>query len=117
MNPTCPVHNQEMTLRPAGIAKTTGKPYEAFWTCSGKNADGSYCRFKLDSLPTPVQVNQSVKLEEKKSENINWMNARTAAVQIVIAMYNKDAITPAEFESYIIQLTEKLGAIMPKQPF
>ena len=42
----CPVHGLEFVLRPAGISKTTGKGYPAFWACPGKNPDGSYCREK-----------------------------------------------------------------------
>ena len=30
----CPVHNAPWTLRPAGVAKATGKPYGPFWACS-----------------------------------------------------------------------------------
>jgi hypothetical protein len=49
--------------------------------------------------------------EEKKTENISWMNARNNATQIVVAMYNKGAIGAGEIESYIGQWTEKINAI------
>lgn len=42
--PTCGVHGVPMTWK-TGVSKTSGKPY-AFWSCSTKNADGSYCRFQ-----------------------------------------------------------------------
>lgn len=29
----CPDHGLAWTLRPGGISKTTGKPYDGFWTC------------------------------------------------------------------------------------
>ncbi len=29
----CPVHHLAWTVRPAGVAKATGKPYSAFWKC------------------------------------------------------------------------------------
>lgn len=38
----CPVHFKPWTIREGGVSKN-GKPYSAFWKCSGKNADGSYC--------------------------------------------------------------------------
>ena len=44
--PICSVHGTPMTLRPAGISKSTGKAYEAFWACAEKNPDGSFCRAK-----------------------------------------------------------------------
>lgn len=40
----CPDHQTPWVLKPAGISKA-GKPYEAFYTCSGKT-DGQYCRRK-----------------------------------------------------------------------
>jgi hypothetical protein len=44
--PICEVHNKPMTLKPAGVSKTTNKPYPAFWACSERMPDGSFCRFK-----------------------------------------------------------------------
>ena len=41
----CPDHSQPWTLKPGGIAKATGKPYNPFWACSGKT-DGQFCRRK-----------------------------------------------------------------------
>jgi hypothetical protein len=39
-------HGELWTLKPAGISKVSGKPYEAFWAASHKAPDGSYCREK-----------------------------------------------------------------------
>ena len=44
--PICEIHNKPMTLKPAGISKTTNKPYPAFWACGERMPDNSYCRFK-----------------------------------------------------------------------
>ena len=44
--PVCQIHNKPMTLKPAGVSKTTGKPYPAFWSCSERMPDGSFCKFK-----------------------------------------------------------------------
>lgn len=35
----CPIHNQPWKHVPAGIAKSTGKPYEAFWACQERGCD------------------------------------------------------------------------------
>lgn len=43
--PTCPVHGAT-TKWLEGVSKKTGKPY-AFWTCSSKNSDESYCNAEL----------------------------------------------------------------------
>src|SRR3990167_2144681 len=29
----CPVHKVEFILKPAGVSKRTGQPYNAFWAC------------------------------------------------------------------------------------
>lgn len=44
--PVCSVHGTTKVLRPPGVNKTTGKPYDAFYACPTKNADGSYCKAK-----------------------------------------------------------------------
>ena len=41
----CPMHDLAWTIKPAGVSKL-GKPYSAFWKCSGKDADGTYCNRK-----------------------------------------------------------------------
>lgn len=43
----CPVHFKPWTIKEGGMSKN-GKPYSAFWKCSAKNEDGSYC----DKKPT-----------------------------------------------------------------
>jgi hypothetical protein len=43
--PVCGVHGIPMTLKPAGVSRA-GKPYPAFWSCSQKNPDGTYCSYK-----------------------------------------------------------------------
>lgn len=39
-------HGELWQLKPEGVSKATGKPYQAFWAASHKTADGSYCREK-----------------------------------------------------------------------
>jgi hypothetical protein len=55
----CPVHRTGWTVKAGGISKN-GKPYKAFWKCSGKTEDG-YCNEKptkawADSHPIPLEV-------------------------------------------------------------
>jgi len=42
----CPNHGTPWSIKPAGVSKTTGKPYSAFYKCDGKNPDNSYCTKK-----------------------------------------------------------------------
>jgi len=39
-------HGEAWTLKPGGVSKTTGKPYQPFWAASHKAPDGSWCREK-----------------------------------------------------------------------
>jgi len=42
----CPVHGVPWTVKAAGVSKTTGAPYSAFWKCAETNSDGSFCKEK-----------------------------------------------------------------------
>jgi len=42
----CPNHGTPWSIKPAGVSKTTGKAYNAFYKCDGKNPDNSYCTKK-----------------------------------------------------------------------
>ena len=54
----CPVHGTAWVLKPAGVSRTTNRVYPAFWACSCKNADGSFCNQKPAKTvqPTPAPV-------------------------------------------------------------
>ena len=39
-------HGEEWRLKPGGISKTSGKPYNPFWAASHKAPDGSWCKEK-----------------------------------------------------------------------
>jgi len=39
-------HGEEWQLKPGGISKASGKPYNAFWAASHKAPDGSFCKDK-----------------------------------------------------------------------
>jgi len=56
----CGIHNVPMSLRPAGVSKTTGKHYPAFWSCPNKNPDGSFCKFK----PQPKLIDSDYNISQ-----------------------------------------------------
>lgn len=39
-------HGEAWTLKPGGVSKATGKPYNPFWAASHKTADGGWCKDK-----------------------------------------------------------------------
>ena len=43
-NPICPIHHKPMTWR-EGVSSNTNQRY-AFWTCTEKNSDGSFCKYR-----------------------------------------------------------------------
>jgi len=52
--PICSIHNRKMDWK-TGVSKTSGKPY-AFWSCSIKNPDGSWCQYKPQTNYKPDQI-------------------------------------------------------------
>ena len=39
-------HGEEWQLKPGGVSKASGKPYQSFWAASHKAPDGSFCKDK-----------------------------------------------------------------------
>lgn len=39
-------HGEAWTLKPGGVSKATGKPYNPFWAASHKTPDGGWCKDK-----------------------------------------------------------------------
>ena len=64
----CPEHSQPWTLKPGGIAKATGKPYNPFWACSGKT-DGQFCKRK-PSLDWVAKQSQPIGEPERNESDL-----------------------------------------------
>ena len=41
----CPIHKVALVWKPAGVSKKTNRPYPGFYSCPGRNPDGSFCSF------------------------------------------------------------------------
>lgn len=39
-------HGEAWQLKPGGVSKATGKPYNPFWAASHKTEDGGWCKDK-----------------------------------------------------------------------
>lgn len=46
----CPIHNELLVLRPAGVSKSTGRAYPAFYACPGNNEMGEFCNYRPKKL-------------------------------------------------------------------
>jgi hypothetical protein len=71
---SCPTHALPWTLKPAGVSKA-GKAYNAFYTCTGRNADNSYCSMKppiawLAKNKPGAQAQDAVKLVPQELEEL-----------------------------------------------
>ncbi len=65
-------HGELWQLKPEGVSKTTGKPYQAFWASSHKTADGSYCREKPSAkfLASKKSAPAAPKLVPEDTQNL-----------------------------------------------
>lgn len=124
----CPIHNIPYTLKPGGVSKTTGKAYNAFWACSGRNDDGSYCKSKppKDFKPTSQQTfnselqnaSKSMDLDrrdEKRGEGQSWGNAKTNAVNWAIAMYQKGDMKSDQMKTWIEKCANWIHSLEPTE--
>ena len=84
----CLICGQEMKIIPAGVSKTTGKPYSSFAACPNKcKQPGQYNQ----TNPTPAfdksyKMIQDKKIEgmyNEKKDNIKWLNALNNATLLV----------------------------------
>jgi hypothetical protein len=50
----CPIHNLPFKLIPAGISKTTGKPYNAFYACPERGCKEKPPKDAVISTPEPT---------------------------------------------------------------
>ena len=56
----CPIHNLAWKLVPAGISRTTGKQYGAFWTCQVKGCPQRPDASFVPPQPAPAPIGQAV---------------------------------------------------------
>ena len=68
-------HGELWTLKPGGVSKASGKPYNAFWAASHKTPDGSYCKdkpsqkFIASQAPAPAKP----KLLPEDTQNLEYL--------------------------------------------
>lgn len=122
----CQQHNIPFTLKPAGTTKA-GKAYNAFWACSGKNPDGSFCKNKppKDYKPTNTQtfnagLNQTGKTldydkrEDKRADGQSWGNAKSNSVNWAIALYQKGDMKSDQMKEWIEKCANWIHELEPK---
>lgn len=108
-NQLCAIHNVEMNWK-TGNSKSTGRPY-AFWSCSEKMPDGSWCPWKPgnNKQRTPSQnFSQDLKQssaamdQEKKQAAKELLITRTAIAKSMIERGDKYGLeTFNEFRKWV----------------
>ena len=84
----CKVCGQPMKLIPAGISKTTGKSYSAFYACSDrthKQPKTFQAQAQPTYVPAPVEQPDWDKIGEKKSDDIRANVALKMTSEIIAA--------------------------------
>ena len=123
---SCPTHNVDFILKPAGVSKRTGKPYEAFWACptymcnekpvNGAKAevtkemaeDQAYIDSLAKSAPAPEKTNgPDWDAKERRMVRMNTLKHATELYRDEsMSIEEKIKATKAlasDFESYVYQ--------------
>jgi len=124
----CQQHGIPFVLKPGGVSKKTGKPYNAFWSCPGRNEDGSYCSNKppKDYKPKREDVFNSElahsgktmdfeRRDDKRADGQSWGNAKTNSVNWAIAMYQKGDMKSDQMKSWIEKCANWIHNLEPKE--
>jgi hypothetical protein len=107
----CPQCGSQLKTVPAGVSKSTGRPYPAFTVCSNRNcnwkptqpAQGNYQPAPQQyQAPQPQYVptrdDRIQKAFEQKQDSIAWSVALNNATQIVCRMIEKYGDTPRNYQ-------------------
>lgn len=103
----CPGCGAEMKHIPAGVAKATGKSYEAFDTCSAK------CGFKLTQKPGYTSTIVESRLPSKVPQPAdNHLSQKTMlmsyAKDVIVAEIETGTVGPGARGNLIIELYREL---------
>jgi len=109
-SPTCAVCGATLKFIPAGVSKTTGKPYSQFWSCPNRCPKNPQTAVNKSQFgPVMAQKNEYIKdAQERRDESIKEAQARkeeavriegakSAAGRIVAAMIEAKAIDPKDW--------------------
>jgi hypothetical protein len=101
-----------MKIVPAGISKSTGKPYESFETCSAR------CGFKVSQKPgytTIVRESQKLSQVPAPNGNANELRERTMvmsyAKDVVVALIARDQVIGAPGKEVIAIYRELMSEL------
>jgi hypothetical protein len=83
----CPIHGVEFRFKEGGISKM-GKPYQGFWSCPMKNADGTFCNQKPPKdTPRPAVVAAPQQPSQMIFEQKDRLSAAQTCLNCVANLY------------------------------
>lgn len=116
----CPVCNSPMKFINAGVSKTTGKPYNAFWACPNRcpkpSFSGQY-EYGVPSIPSTKILFETVmerkeqsieKAQERKADAIAIAGAKRDAGLIVAAMIHIGELKSSDWFIQYKAIAEKI---------
>jgi len=82
----CPLCGKNLKLVPAGVSKTTGRPYKAFYSCMDMNCDytapanGKATKTGVKTITEPTPQNGNLMLLDEIRDFRKEMNIKLAAI-------------------------------------
>lgn len=98
-NPICPTCGAEQKLIPAGVSKSSGKPYQAFWSCPNRCPKTSFQpKAKVDYSSLQDRKSEMIgEAQGRKEESIREAGAKRDAGLIVAAMIHSGELKSSDW--------------------
>ena len=111
----CPVHNQPFKIIPAGISKSTGRPYPAFEACPvqgcrekpGKQTQQQQNSQWLEPTKAPEKADNDSEVWERKDKQSMAQTAMKSASEIVAAQLTVKMLDADNLQAEFDNLKEK----------
>lgn len=96
-----------MKFIPAGVSKSTGKPYAAFWSCPNrcpKNNQNAMRHQEKDKREPFVEAQKRkdemiAKAQGRKEESMRVLNSKSGAAEITVSLIAKGFCQPKDVEA------------------
>jgi len=127
----CIVCNQPLKFIPAGVSKSTGRPYNSFWACNDKSHKQTPV-YTNPAFKTPTGANLAsggvireaqerkaemiTEFQATKDEGMRILNSKNIAGDIIVALLERGLVDKTEIESTFNQYCDYIYNYQPK-PF
>ena len=116
----CATCHAEMRLIPAGVSKSTGRPYQQFYSCPNRCPKPSVVQKKTDNFKEVIDYKNGKigEAQDRKEQSIAIAGAKSGAGLIVAAMVQSGWIT-GDWETEFKKVADWIYNFTPeeKPPF